>query len=184
MSTARLKVTGHLWQGRYGSVVMDEDHLFNAIRYVTLNPVRAGLVKTAQDWPWSSARAHLAGCDDAVVKVAPVPERVGDFQHFLGTTLRNRLPTGRCGGLKRSAGRLVTGPGCKRWKNGPVAPSSRASMAPRRRHLNKVNCHRNSNKVNCHRNSTDQHTTHLFFLSNTPSSFIFLMSDKSFKKQS
>jgi putative transposase len=81
---ARLRVTGHLWQGRYGSVVMDEDHLINAIRYVTLNPVRAGLVKRAQDWKWSSARAHLAGRDDAVVNVAPVLERVGDFSKFLG----------------------------------------------------------------------------------------------------
>lgn len=80
---ARLKVTGHLWQGRYGSVVMDEEHLFNAIRYVTLNPVRAGLAKRAQDWAWSSARAHLAGRDDPVVNVAPVLERVGDFKQFL-----------------------------------------------------------------------------------------------------
>ena len=81
---ARARTTGHLWQGRYGSVVMDEAHLFHAIRYVTLNPVRAGLVKRAEEWPWSSARAHLAGDDNGVVKVAPVLERVGDFQQFLG----------------------------------------------------------------------------------------------------
>lgn len=80
---ARARVTGHLWQGRYGSVVMDEDHLINAVRYVTLNPVRARLVKRARDWKWSSARAHLAGRDDAVVKVAPVLERTGDFSRFL-----------------------------------------------------------------------------------------------------
>ncbi|MDF2371426.1 MAG: transposase [Rhizobiaceae bacterium] len=81
---ARARTTGHLWQGRYGSVVMDETHLFHAIRYVTLNPVRAGLVKRAEEWPWSSARAHLAGHDNGVVKVAPVLERVGDLQQFLG----------------------------------------------------------------------------------------------------
>ncbi|MDF1778125.1 MAG: hypothetical protein P1V13_19010 [Rhizobiaceae bacterium] len=63
---------------------MDETHLFQAIRYVTLNPVRAGLVKRAEEWPWSSARAHLAGDDNGVVKVAPVLERVGDFTKFLG----------------------------------------------------------------------------------------------------
>ncbi|MDF2371373.1 MAG: transposase [Rhizobiaceae bacterium] len=77
----RARTTGHLWQGRYGSV--DEAHLFHAIRYVTLNPVRAGLVKRAEEWAWSSARAHLAGDDNGVVKVATVLERVGDFAHYL-----------------------------------------------------------------------------------------------------
>ncbi len=81
---ARARTTGHLWQGRYGSVVMDETHLFHAIRYVTLNPMRAGLVKRAEEWPWSSARAHLAAHDNGVVNVAPVLERVGDFAQFLG----------------------------------------------------------------------------------------------------
>ncbi len=36
---------GHLWQGRFASIVMDEDHLLTAARYVELNPVRAGLVR-------------------------------------------------------------------------------------------------------------------------------------------
>ncbi|MDF1778318.1 MAG: hypothetical protein P1V13_20000 [Rhizobiaceae bacterium] len=79
---AGARTTGHLWQGRYGSV--DETYLLHAIRYVTLNPVRAGLVKRAEEWPWSSARAHLAGDDNGVVKVAPVLKRVGDFAQFLG----------------------------------------------------------------------------------------------------
>ena len=54
----------------------------------------SGLVKRAQDWPWSSARAHLAGCDDAVVNVAPVLERVGDFQQFLGTDFEEEAAYG------------------------------------------------------------------------------------------
>ena len=81
---ARMRVTGHLWQGRFSSVAMDEQHLFAALRYVALNPVRARLVQRAQDWPWSSTRALLAGQDDHVVTVAPALERVGDFQTFLG----------------------------------------------------------------------------------------------------
>lgn len=80
---ARARSTGHLWQGRYGSVAMDEAHLVNAVRYVTLNPVRARLVVRAEGWAWSSARAHLAGEDDSVVTVEPVLERVGDFARFL-----------------------------------------------------------------------------------------------------
>jgi putative transposase len=72
-----------LWQGRYGSVAMDETHLYAALRYVALNPVRARLVERAEEWRWSSVRAHLAGGDDAVVTVAPALERVGNFGAFL-----------------------------------------------------------------------------------------------------
>ena len=52
---------GDLWQGRFASVAMDEAHLLACARYVELNPVRAGLAERAEPWPWSSARAHLAG---------------------------------------------------------------------------------------------------------------------------
>ncbi len=75
----RHKWTGHLWQSRFGSVAMDEDHLAEAIRYVSLNPVRARLVEHAQDWPFSSTRAHLAGKSDGIVDVGPVLERFPDF---------------------------------------------------------------------------------------------------------
>ena len=80
---ARLKVTGHLWQGRFSSTAMDERHLMAAARYVPMNPVRAGLVVRADAWPWSSARAHLAGRDDGVVRVAPLLARVPDFAGLL-----------------------------------------------------------------------------------------------------
>jgi REP-associated tyrosine transposase len=75
--------TGHLWQGRFGAVAMDEDHLANAVRYVALNPVRARLVQRAEDWRWSSVAAHLGGKDDELVRVVPVLERYGDFAGFL-----------------------------------------------------------------------------------------------------
>jgi putative transposase len=52
--------TGHLWQSRFFSCPLDEDHLLAALRYVDLNPVRAGLVRQATDWPWSSATSHSA----------------------------------------------------------------------------------------------------------------------------
>ena len=84
---ARNKWSGHLWQGRYGSVVMDEPHLVNAIAYVSLNPVRAGLVERAADWPWSSVPAHLAGRDDQLTTVAPALTRIGDFAAFLAAPI-------------------------------------------------------------------------------------------------
>ena len=69
---ARQKRSGHFWQGRFGAVAMDEAHLAAAVRYVLLNPVRAGLVGGAQDWPWSSVHAHLAGSNDGVTTLAPL----------------------------------------------------------------------------------------------------------------
>lgn len=80
---ARLQVTGHLWQGRYGSVVMDEAHLYEAVRYVSLNPVRAGLVEKAQDWKSSSVNGHIKKKDDRAFKVQPVLERFGSFKRYL-----------------------------------------------------------------------------------------------------
>jgi len=74
---ARNRVTGHLFQARFSSVVIDEEHLMAAARYVAMNPVRARLVERAEDWPWSSVRAHLAGRDDGLVEVAPLLSRCG-----------------------------------------------------------------------------------------------------------
>ncbi|MGE0864788.1 MAG: transposase [Vicinamibacterales bacterium] len=57
--------TGHLLEGRYRSVVVDNDiYLWNAVLYVVLNPVAAGLVTHPADWPWSSFRA-TAGLEEA-----------------------------------------------------------------------------------------------------------------------
>ena len=74
---------GHLWQERFHSCPMDEAHLLAGARYVELNPVRAGLVTRPQDWPWSSARAHLAGDDDGVAALGPLLARVADWRAFL-----------------------------------------------------------------------------------------------------
>jgi putative transposase len=52
------ETTGHLWQGRFKSFAVQEDeHLLTVLRYVLLNPVRAGLVRDAFEWPWTSLRA-------------------------------------------------------------------------------------------------------------------------------
>lgn len=69
--------TGHLWQGRFASFAMEEQHLLNCVRYVGLNPVRAGLVRRAVDWPWSSVRTHLEGLVDGLLTPGPVTERLG-----------------------------------------------------------------------------------------------------------
>ncbi len=80
---ARRRRTGHFWQGRYGAVAMDEDHLAAAYRYVNLNPVRARLVGRAEDWPWSSARALLGLADDGLTDLAPARQRFSRFADLL-----------------------------------------------------------------------------------------------------
>ena len=63
---------GHLWQGRFSSFIMDEKYLLACTRYIELNPVRAGLVKNPENWPWSSALAHLKGENDMLVNASPL----------------------------------------------------------------------------------------------------------------
>ena len=68
--------SGHVWQGRFKSFqVKDDDQLLTAMRYVEGNPVRAGMVASARDWPWSSHRERLGtgSADEAV----PVPFEAG-----------------------------------------------------------------------------------------------------------
>ena len=55
---------GHLWQARYHSCAMSGSHLYVGLRYVERNPCRAGMVKSAEEYPWSSARAHLTNEGD------------------------------------------------------------------------------------------------------------------------
>ncbi len=60
----RMKWQGTLWQQRYYSSPLEDAHLYRALRYVENNPVRAGMVKKAELYPWSSAPAHIFGNHD------------------------------------------------------------------------------------------------------------------------
>lgn len=52
------KRVGHVFQGRYKAILVDkESYLLELTRYIVLNPVRAKMVRSAKDWPWSSYRA-------------------------------------------------------------------------------------------------------------------------------
>jgi putative transposase len=50
--------SGHAWQGRFYSCPLDQPHLWEALRYTELNPVRAKMVSEPEAWPWSSAAPH------------------------------------------------------------------------------------------------------------------------------
>ena len=61
--------TGHIWANRFFSTPLDEPHTLACIKYVELNPVRAGLVSRAEDYPWSSARSHAFGIADPLLSL-------------------------------------------------------------------------------------------------------------------
>jgi len=57
--------SGHAWQGRFYSCPLDAGHLWEALRYAELNPVRAGMVAQATQWKWSTAAAHCGEAEPA-----------------------------------------------------------------------------------------------------------------------
>lgn len=96
---------GHLWQERYHSYPMDEQHLLATARYIELNPVRAGLCSRPTDWPWSSARAHFYEQDTTIVKSNVLLSIVGDWRTFMdqersisNDTIRVLTKSGKIGG--------------------------------------------------------------------------------------
>jgi len=103
---ARNSSSGHVWQGRFYSCPLDETHLWRALRYVELNPVRAGMVPEAAQWPWSSAAAHCgSGAPQAVLEMAHWRKRwmAAEWSEYLAAresaselaTLRQYTHTGR-----------------------------------------------------------------------------------------
>ncbi len=82
------ETSGHVWASRFYSVALSQEHLWNAVRYVELNPVRAGLVERAEDYPWSSAKAHCRGDVDPILcPQRPFPGPVSNWASWLGTGL-------------------------------------------------------------------------------------------------
>lgn len=126
---------GHLWQQRFYSVVMDEPHLLAAVRYVELNPVRAGLCRRPQDWPWSSAPARLAGTPDRVLSREFMDQWVQDWAGYLQedgdpeleTSLRASTRNGWPRGNSVFLDRLERVTGCRLRKHKPGPPSRRKS---------------------------------------------------------
>jgi putative transposase len=73
--------TGTLWEGRFKSAIVDSERYFLACsRYIELNPVRAGMVNSPQDYPWSSYRHNAQGKHDSLLKTHRVFQRLGSDQ--------------------------------------------------------------------------------------------------------
>jgi len=71
---------GHLWQGRFYSCVLDEPHLVMAAQYIERNPVRAKIVKKAQDWKWSSANYNTGKQKNDLVINTPLFGYISETQ--------------------------------------------------------------------------------------------------------
>ena len=125
---------GHLWQERFHSFPMDERHLLATVRYIERNPVAAKLCQKPEDWRWSSARAHLCGRDDRLVKVAPMLQYIPDWRNYLAQeeneipseTIQQHLRTGRPLGASDFIEQLekILGRSLKPLKPGPKSTKS------------------------------------------------------------
>jgi putative transposase len=102
---AKRKRSGRIWQNRFFSCIVGEDrYLWSVARYIETNPVRAGMVRRAEEYPWSSARAHLCGQDDPVLTGTFFPANAqSDYADFvrqsptagLAREIRGATSTGR-----------------------------------------------------------------------------------------
>lgn len=93
---------GYLFQGRFFSCPVEPVSLLAVVRYVLRNPVRAGVVRSAEDYPWSSAQ-WLCGLrsNDPLIQSKGALEEIDDWRTFLGTSetereqIRKHTRTGR-----------------------------------------------------------------------------------------
>lgn len=117
----RHALVGPLFQGRFKAILMDRDaYLMGLCRYVERNPVAAGLVATADEWAWSSDRAHVCMAPDAVLA------RFRWAARLSVAPLRGEWPRPRaCGAVVRR-----TGDGRRRRRSVVVANRSASAGLP------------------------------------------------------
>ena len=104
----RAQTKGYLFQGRFQSCPLDKQHLIAGVRYIERNPVRAGLVKNAWEYEWSSAKYHIGLLkNDMLICDRDLFRVIEGWEEFLQNdppeidVLREKTRTGRpCGGEK------------------------------------------------------------------------------------
>ena len=81
---------GHIWQSRFKNIpVQDDEHLISILRYVEGNPVRSSLVRSAQEWPWSS-HLYSLGKNSSLLLDAPPLQFPSDWGEFVNHTMQAR----------------------------------------------------------------------------------------------
>jgi len=125
---------GHLWQGRFLSYPMDDNHLLHAARYIELNPVAAGMVRNPEQYPWSSAKPHLTNTPNMLIKDLEMVKRVPRWKEYLldgvkadeSKRILSHEHTGRPSGTKEFITKLeiITGRSLSPRKPGPKPKSN------------------------------------------------------------
>lgn len=108
-SNWRRNSSGHLFQGRYKAVLVDADaYLMQLAGYIHLNPVRAGMVRAASDYPWSSHRAYLGRETVPWLSTGPVLAQfasdLSEARRLFGAFVDERREEGRREEFHRGAG--------------------------------------------------------------------------------
>jgi putative transposase len=92
---------GHVWANRFYSAPMDDAHLWEALKYVELNPVRAGLAVAAEEYPWSSAPAHVRATPDVTLS-GGLPLGLPPVGHEWAEWLRAGVPEASLSAIRNS----------------------------------------------------------------------------------
>ena len=110
--------SGHLYQGRYKSFLVDNDsYLLTLIKYVERNPVRARLVRQCEDWQWGSAWRRICGSKAQMKLLDTSPTQFPHgYKQWINTpdkedeitTIRHSLNKGVPFGGERWVGRMIT----------------------------------------------------------------------------
>ena len=79
----KLNRKGRIWEGRFSSCLLDEEHLYEAIRYVELNPIRAKLELQLGEYYWSSYHEHVGIRQEVFLNKSPVLISKSDWQEYL-----------------------------------------------------------------------------------------------------
>jgi putative transposase len=107
-------VKGHLWQGRFLSCPLDVGHLYEAVRYVELNPTRAGMVKKIGSYRWSSLLMHLNGKGEFPLSPISKYLEIDNWEEYLNekvnhdvlNTIRNSTKSNRPAGNSKFISKL------------------------------------------------------------------------------
>ena len=141
----RYQYRGHLWQGRFKSLLIDQDRYLMACgRYVELNPVKAGLVSEPADYAWTSYRTYADGLDNPLIAPNPLYETLGatprarqeSYRQFTLDGLRPSTPSARDGPRlfggpsKPHSAQLFSAPGLGRKPGRPSKPAAATQTAP------------------------------------------------------
>lgn len=125
-------VQGHLWQGRFYSCPMDKEHLYEALRYVELNPVRAGLVSHPKDYGYCSSRRLVEEFPLKLNKIDKFLE-IENWETYLMENINDDLvnnirmssKTGRPAGSQKFISKLERKTGRDLTKKAPGRPSKK-----------------------------------------------------------